>query len=257
MRALIMSDLDGTLLYNHELSENKLSYINKWIKSGNDFGIATGRAPSECEKYINKIGYENIIAIYHNGNLIEIGGKKKINKYFSQTKLIKIRELLSAFDSLEETIFYGLYENYVYHPTLKLYKKLERMKTKYICNSNMKNDFILRILIFVTEKNRKIVDRLRNDAEIDIYINSNSTIDILPHSASKGNALKSILSLSNYSEVFVFGDSNNDLSMNIEEVKFVAVENSEIEILNCADIITCSNKYNIFDINETRKYLFC
>mgnify|MGYP001019032499 FL=1 len=78
----------------------------------------------------------------------------------------------------------------------------------------------------------------------NIEFSSGNYVDILPKGISKGNALKKILQNHAFDNVYVIGDSINDLSMIFDSNKLVAVENAVYEVHEQAHMTIASNKDN-------------
>lgn len=67
---LLISDMDGTLItYEHQLPERNALAIDRFIKNGGYFSVATGRPEYALLKYLDKVTL-NAPAIVYNGSVI-------------------------------------------------------------------------------------------------------------------------------------------------------------------------------------------
>lgn len=257
MNALIISDLDGTLLHNHFLSKKKVDYLHSWIESGNDFWVATGRSPTESEIYIRPFAYNRMKQIYHNGGLVMSNKKVVAYNGIDERCFNNIMHVIIGCNMLSNTIIYGLKNTYVFNPSEEVIQKIKKLNTKPVVNSPINEISILRILILcINELSLKqICERIKKIAHLSIIQNRNNTIDILKEDTNKGQALSQILNSEDYDKVFAFGDSQNDISMKLVGVHFIAVKDGLRQVQDIADKITCSSKDNIFYMEETNRYL--
>lgn len=114
-RTLIISDLDGTLLKNHEnISENTIKIIKKITQQGHLFCIATGRSPKGSLDIYNKLDL-NTVLVNFNGAFIWHPKKPEfmpINIVFHKNlvaRLLKQSKIINHVDNIVVENFNGTY----------------------------------------------------------------------------------------------------------------------------------------------------
>ncbi len=77
-KVLLFTDMDCTLLNdNHEISEENIEALEKFVSLGGRFAFASGRAPQSLKRYTEKI-MPNMPAICYNGAIIYNFEEKKL-----------------------------------------------------------------------------------------------------------------------------------------------------------------------------------
>ena len=91
---LLLTDLDGTLLYNAEMPDKNRAAIKYFIENGGIFSVATGRAPDFIKK---KIPYINAPVCSLNGAVIyDLKEDKIIKEYFLPKKSVNAASEVSG-----------------------------------------------------------------------------------------------------------------------------------------------------------------
>ena len=246
---LIVADLDGSIVYNNEISEDDKIAIKNWNKSGNIFTLATGRPLIRAIKFIEQLNIKfpvilcNGAAVYkrtdnsENFEIINNLSKEKINKLLS---------LINEINLLNNVIlFYGRKIQILNGNTILL-NNAKKWNVNFNIIGSMKNilDEPILMLSFYHPDNklRELLPLFLNDFHIEL--SSDNYIDILPKNISKGKTLKKILENFKFDNVYVIGDALNDLSMIFGSNKLVAVDNAVKEVKNNAYIVANSNKEN-------------
>ena len=243
---LIVADLDGSIVSNNKISTNDIQSIEYWVSSGNCFTISTGRPFSRTVKFINELKI-NLPIILCNGAAI-----------YTEDQTLDILESISASDAkfilnlsknrhtLENCIIYYGYKIQVLYVKQQLRRKVAEwdIEHSYIDETQeILNEPILMISFY--RPSAETTNFLHHFSEgFNIEFSSGNYVDILPKGTSKGNALKKILQNHVFDNVYVIGDSNNDLSMIFDSNKLVAVENAVYEVREQAYMTIASNKNN-------------
>lgn len=264
---LIMSDIDGTILN----SENKISdytkeVVQKSIKSGVEFGLATGRNLESASGIAKRLGlnpkeipivslngfwvdhkqldykFRDTTINYENSKVLgEIGEKYFMGVlYFFEDKVYSHMDDLSLED----------YEHSAGPDRMRFFKDdhaLERIHSiediKHVFTSEHE---VLKIVFVQDEGYTELVkERISRHfpEDFDLLMVAPGWAEIMPKSVNKG---KAILEYAKYrgldaSEILCFGDSDNDLAMINDLGIGVAMKNARNSLKVLADDITESN----------------
>ena len=240
MAKLFATDLDGTLFYPKRrirLISNKVKkMIQDFIDAGNHFAVVSGRNIGPCNRVFKRLERQGI-AVGCNGSFITQNGQIVVKKTFEPDVLHRIIKYCE--EHFETRGFYVMSENdeFVQRNRFKsiIYRFMNRLWYFYQgalrnpCRINEKkfneiidggHAFKLMIMFGISKKskqrsleaNKELFREFGNECEASW---SNEFIEISPYGCSKSNGLKF---LENYlkiqhSDVFVVGDSGNDISM--------------------------------------------
>jgi len=240
MAKLLATDLDGTLFYPKKrirlISNKTRKFIQDFIDEGNYFAVVSGRNIGPCNRIFSRLNREGI-AIGCNGSFITKNGDLITKKTFEPETLHKvidyvnehfqIRGLYVMSDRDEfvqqykfKSLFYRIVNNwwYFYQGALRNPYKVSKEKFEEIINTG--HAFKLMIMFGVSKKskkrsaeaNKELFKQFGNEIEASW---SNEFIEISPYGCSKSNGLKFIENYLkiNHDDVFVVGDSGNDISM--------------------------------------------
>lgn len=208
---VIVSDFDNTFFTN-EIADN-VKLVDDFRKKGNIFIIATGRPLYLLKPDLIKYNVKYDYLICNDGAVI--------------------------FDKEENAIDKT---NIDYHTTVQIYNILKRnveiehvyIDAIYDFGELDAKDFngILALPYDRDRVSNLIKDICKNYPTIQGYF-SHRWINILSASVSKGNAIKFLQDMNNWSSsnIYVIGDNNNDLSMTVYENSY-AVKNGKVEYIN-------------------------
>lgn len=240
MNKLIATDLDGTLFYpKHRIrmiSRKSLKFIRKFIDEGNHFAIVSGRNASYGFKVAKKINRPvNIIGcngafVYHNGKkifstTIPSTDAREVIKYLNDTYDPKAYFIMSNENDFVlrnrfKTIIYKI-GYFMWYWTQGVYREpysVSSTKFEKIINENKTYKFMA--MFGISKK-----DQIRaSQANKDLYRKfgdkieaswSNEFIEFSPYGTSKSSGLKFLADYLNInrSDIYVVGDSGNDISM--------------------------------------------
>lgn len=248
MVKVIATDLDGTLLKPKKKfllidKENK-KYIKDFY---GDIVITSGRSPKFCAKICNCLKiHHNFIAL--NGAIIVKEGKIIFSQSMKKTALSSLLNFLDENYKEFEFLIFNKYDEIIsYSPISKRKRKTKHFKHALknvrlhdkiiISNSKAKkllndNTEIYKAIIY--NKNCEDINyqlKSKYKDHFNFFANSHS-IEISPIGVSKGEALQYLINTTKLKndEIYVVGDSSNDLSMfNLFENSFV-MENAKNEI---------------------------
>lgn len=243
---LIVADLDGSIVNNNEISANDIKSIEYWISKGNCFTISTGRPFNRIVRFIKELKINlpvtlcNGAAIYTEGQALDILGSIKASDAKSLLNFLKEKQ------TLENCIIYYGYKTQILRANQKLLHKIAEWDIDYDAideTEKINNEPVLMISFY--RPSSEMTNFLHHySKQFNIEFSSGNYTDILPKGISKGNALKKALQNFAFNDIYVIGDSINDLSMIFNSNKLVAVENAVYEVKKQASMTIASNKDN-------------
>ncbi len=190
---IIVSDFDNTF-YTAEYEKN-VQLIKSFIEKGNKFIIATGRPIYLLKPDIEDYNLDCSYIVCNDGGVIfDSEGKKIFEENIDKEVAKEVYELLSKDDNFEEVFI---------DTALNFSKDI--------------NDTFNAILALPKDKKiaQKQIDELMEKyPSIQGYI-SHRWLNILNKNSSKGNAIKMLMNMNNwsYDDVITIGDNYNDISM--------------------------------------------
>ena len=190
---IIVSDFDNTF-YTAEYEKN-VQLIKSFIEKGNKFIIATGRPIYLLKPDIEDYNLDCSYIVCNDGGVIfDSEGKKIFEENIDKEVAKEVYELLSKDDNFEEVFI---------DTALNFSKDI--------------NDTFNAILALPKDKKiaQKQIDELMEKyPSIQGYI-SHRWLNILNKNSSKGNAIKMLMNMNNwsYDDVITIGDNYNDVSM--------------------------------------------
>jgi len=191
----IFCDLDGTL-YRDGISPKDIEAINEARLNGINFNIATGRVYKHSVNILKEVASGGYL-ICENGSYIYDPDGNCIHKTSLTDeqikKIIDIYRSLDYIDPSDDVIYFKYRDSY--------------------------DNRVGNIGILSPDKNKlnRLVERYREELNMDleVYLSSETTINIVPAHVSKFEAIKYICKKENtaLNEVVTIGDSPNDISM--------------------------------------------
>ena len=249
----VVSDLDGTLLYNGKVSDNNFRAI-KLLKDNNiKFIIATGR--NENELSLLDLHGDKFPMVMINGALVKdendlVISSTKINK----NVLLDIYKIVSTYKI--GTIIYTSSVRYVlYGKRLRdsFFSDIDPLRREIFGDTFFNdlvdiddykdiNEDIFKFEIMDAKDREMLAEIKKKFLEIDglsITSSAGNNIEINDYTVSKYNGLKGFMNKFGYSkeEVAVFGDSDNDLSLFENMIETYAVNNASYNIKKNAKYI--------------------
>ena len=256
MFKLVVSDMDGSLLTSqNKISEHSKKTIEKAIKKGVIFVLATGRLFGSARVYAKQLGLNTPIMAC-NGGMIRnsIDGEILFDAPIEKKACQQVFDFLKASDTYFH--FYGLNTFYT--------EKIENESFEYaVWNNSLPEEdkIIIREVknaqdILAQDKIYKILLHCKKDVKRSYYSNelnkiSNITItsswsdnfEVCGKNVTKGNAVKRFAQEMNIvpDDVICIGDNINDISMIEYAGVGVAMNNGEEAVKKVADYIAPSN----------------
>lgn len=232
---ILISDLDGTIYRNKNVSVPDLKKLNQFIKE-NILVIATGRSELSFSFFTDQFDLHYSYVILCNGALIKDKNHRTIIKHsFNKINdILQIFKIVDQFQNHQISISLSFENGILNFPKYQngLY---EQIKTNL-------NYGAIGIAIEIVDCSMDVVDKLYQQLPKDLsfYIERNNQyIDIIPDGISKKSAIIELMNKYSFnkSDIYVIGDYYNDLSM--------------FEINNNSFIID----NNIEELNESATYV--
>lgn len=242
MEKILAIDLDGTLFYpkGHKRLVNKknTAFVKRFVEEGNKVVLISSRTPAFCEKVLKELDL-NLDYISLTGSIIKVNGEIKQDLALSNENIksilddikkeykpiaylltckdqpiilrvhVKVTKRFFKFYSLWYKLKFGIYrEDYI--PSIKTF------------NSQLESGRIYAVKCFFGLSKKMVAfNKNLNKVFHEKYPTIETSwmgicLEISPKGCSKGKALKAYLDLINRDDkenVYVIGDSGNDISM--------------------------------------------
>lgn len=236
---LLATDLDGTLFYPKRriklIAKKNINYIDRFIKDGNQVVLVTGRSPRFARKVIERLGHE-VDVIGMNG-AYTISGGEVMNEHFLDFSIeTMLFDLNSLFPILGTMLISRKYPLLIATPPVgKFFQLFYRFyywslgayaEDYYFSNeeflSEIKSNEVYKLMIFfgISKRGVKMASRanqyLRAHYKDQFEASwSGGFIEITPAGISKANGIEKYRKIHgiNAENVYVVGDSGNDISM--------------------------------------------
>lgn len=229
---LVISDLDGTLLYSRSvITEHTVSTIKKLTEKGVEFAIATGRGKEGVIDVMKALNMK-IYLICNNGASIYDKDRNCIyEKTIDKELAIEILKTIK-----ENNVYYSaFYRENVYEDK----DDIGFIKRPYFKKQILENieDCPALNKIVIGEKEDKILEiskilKEKFAGKVEITVSSPECIDIVPKGCNKAEGVKKISEILkiDMKDIMAFGDGENDIDM-LKEVGYpVVMENAKDEI---------------------------
>lgn len=259
LRKLFVFDLDGTLLNSHrEISEENYNALEKAKAKGHLLAIATGRNYIFAKKVLNK--HWNTFDFYLGCNAA-VFHNIKINKYYNISLKIsyelanKISEQIKKIGGgVQVSTVWKIYANF--YDINKNDEINDEDRKEYFNSwlpiekmSDKEKDNIMQISVFldsskVLEFHKKWILEYGNN--YDFSITSKNNIDINVKNINKLFGIKHIAKneFIPFNNIYVFGDSQNDIPSILYYNNTYAMSNGLQEVKNIAKEVIGNNDTN-------------
>jgi Cof subfamily protein (haloacid dehalogenase superfamily) len=220
MKKLLASDIDGTLIINGNIKNESIDHIKKFKDKGHAFILCTGRDFANTEHIFNEYDVDVDALVLCNGALILDKNLKEMKKNSIDADVVKgIYSEIQNDDLYNFAIVDGyktyvvgefeLFDDFVY--------KVEALTEEEFLN---KEHDVKLISINASDRNSESAEKLRNiiNEKYKDYViayRNQYFIDIAPVGCSKAHGISQLIDMFEVvdDDVFVIGDSWNDLSM--------------------------------------------
>ena len=255
MKTLYVSDLDGTLLRSDEtISEYTAETINRLTLQGMLFSYATARSYHTARKVTKGLEAKIPLIVYNGAFVLDnVTGEVMCSNFFGE----------DAKEILDDFIRNGLYPIvYSYIDNVEKFSfipdKCSRAQAEFL--DSRKGDVRTNVLsdaeqlyagdIFYftcIDEKEKLAPLYERYKEVyhcvfqkDIY-SGEQWLEIMPHAASKSNAIRQLKEYLGCDKVVVFGDAVNDLDMFQMADECYAVANAAPELKEIATQVIGGN----------------
>ncbi|MBQ8318629.1 MAG: HAD family phosphatase [Lachnospiraceae bacterium] len=217
---LLFFDIDGTLITDDSRKyypDSTKEAIRKAREKGHKCFINTGRVYATVDDYIRQPGFDGFVCGC--GTNIYADGQEVLYVPYSREKSVKVAELCRKYD------YKGIFEhkNHIaFDGTISGGE--HRVILDYFINMGVKiiddihsEEFVFDKLAVWHGAGNPNLEEFKNQIREDFQciIRSDSFVELIPHGYSKATGIKFLMDYYNVpiENVFVFGDSNNDLEM--------------------------------------------
>lgn len=255
---LLISDMDGTLITkDFHLPERNAVAIDRFIKKGGYFSVATGRPEYAIIKYLDKVKL-NAPAIVCNGSVIYDTNTNEIAWYACLPQ--SIRKLLMAIMKKFTDVGVEIYaKGCVY------IAQQNEWTTNHIVNENLiyKDTDVESTpeqwykLLFACDNKRlhEVLEFVKTQAYEGFYFVFTNTmfLEVLPLGVSKGSTLQRLSDMLDitHENIVAIGDYYNDIEILSAAGLGVAVEGSPQDVLEVASLtVGCCEGGAVADVIE-------
>lgn len=250
MKNLYVSDLDGTLLNsNEEITPFSINNLNKLIKEGLNFTIATARTPATVMDIIKNLDIK-LPLILMNGVVIYDKSKEEYIdiKEFDNETAFSVLDVLDKkcknylLYTIKNNHMYVYYKEFFNEAEIDFYngRKDKRLKTFVKTNDyrkSVEDSKIINIVAMDKEESiEKINSQLKDIENIknitvnhytDIYNPSWCFMEIYSSKASKAKGIEFVSDYLECKNLITFGDNLNDIPMFLISDRCYAMENAD------------------------------
>ena len=239
MAKIIATDLDGTLFYPKKrirmISPKSVKFIRRFIDDGNRVALVSGRNLNYCFKVQRKIN-RNVDFLGCNSSFVYIDGKMVKESYFDNDLITRIVKEIAEENQLAAVMVMTREGNFAPRSGHSLFYKLGYtmwyffqgiLREKFILNDEMfqnafRNCHIYKVMLMfgISKKNieraKEVNKNLREKYGDSVEASwSEQVIELSPVGCNKAEGLKyySDYLKINHDDVYVVGDSGNDISM--------------------------------------------
>jgi len=259
---LIVFDLDGTLLKNHDdLPGERIKKLRGSLRAyGVKITLATGRALAGAKRIISALADDDpIIVVVYNGSLVVSVSSKKIKIISHRTiNTTAIKKVISIVDSLKgNALIYkvnaeSLSTGISYENIETVYFRGESEKPDFEFNEIRVEDYLIEngdfsataILVYPSEHSsfEKLYDQLKTCNEFSATSSGNKYIEIRPLNSTKAAGLQDLLlsesSGIDSSTVLAVGDNDNDVELLEWSGVGIVVNNASVDAIQASNYIS-------------------
>lgn len=248
-------DIDGTLVSDnkHLSSENKIA-INKFVKKGGTFVIASGRAESGVEVVSNKLDLPDLkgyIISFNGARIKNVATGEIIYQKFLPPNLLEQVFVADEKYNLGITTYIGdiAITERADNEYLRAEAEFNKLKIKRV--KSLREEITYNIPKFLIAGAPEFINQyekiLKSEIKgLNVFRSDPVYLEITPQNVDKGSALEFLMEYLNVNKenTMAIGDGFNDISMFKVAGLSVAVDNAQPQVKNVADFITYSNENN-------------
>ena len=250
---ILFTDLDDTLLNSDkEVSTTDLESIDRMVKAGHKFVVATGRPFYSADKLCKKLGFirPGFYLVCSNGGVLYDYDKQDFIKKTTVTS----ENISYVFDLARKAgLHIHTYTNdYVVseRETEELIFYCDRIKMPYKILDHIPEDlpYLPPKMVIMSSNGRSALIPFEKslhpwiDGKMSTVFSSEYLLEVLPIEATKGNGVRTLCSHFNIpiENSICCGDEENDISMIVAAGIGVAMKNGTDSVKAHADYITCN-----------------
>lgn len=275
MEKILATDLDGTLFYPKDTKEMiakpNLFFLQSFIDQGGKVILISGRSHVYCQKTVEKIG-RPCATISYNGACIFDGQKMIYENGIKNDEAKDIIEEISktyhnsgVFLMTENGLSIHLkYKSKLIRKGFKIYYKCQGIYAENLLSEEadyekeLKEGHIYKIMIYFglgkrMQNRAKQANTILRNTYSNVECNwSKNVIEITAKDCSKAKSLATLLDVMNEkdSEIYVVGDSGNDISL------FKAYPKNSFCMGHAPDAVKKYAKYTIEKFEDLSRYIF-
>lgn len=216
----LFCDLDGTLIVDHQVSQEDKRAIRRFVENGGQFHIITGRTLAEIDQFMR---LEDLPATYRIGNngcqvlhRDTMVLNRVINPEILTTLQSKIERFVKTADFFEVTANgFVYYPGEVKHKKMMKYKENNLVMDADIFQNGLFQDGVTKMYMEATEALvAEFIHVLNQDFSEDIsHFGEITNVNVGPKGVSKGSALQFLQAHHGLDSFAVIGDGANDIPM--------------------------------------------
>jgi len=230
-KALIFSDIDGTLIHNSQPISPKVKRAIFIFKKNNYFSLVTARSLDSTLQIIKSLNLHSYNITEMGARIIDPKNQTIWIKYLSRKSVLNIINILKKGKFIFTLCINGHTEKEINDQTLKCLD-LNHVTRISVVNINQKQiNFLQKLLCNLNGINFYLSKNIEN------YTNWN--LDIVHKSVSKKNAVKKIEKILNINKKYIIGigDGYGDIPFLSETKIKIVMENAEPKVKKIANYI--------------------
>ncbi len=260
----LFSDIDGTLIHKGCIDLLTVKKIQNFIKAGNEFFLCTGRMDYEVANILDTINVSSAFRISQNGSVITNSNNQILDVVHIPKIVIKDLVDLAVKLQEEKQIHFEVSD------ATSRYTMYSRPSSFYpdlsgflITNDNLPQDILTgkiepTILLLISENEKLLLSLQSSILErykdlVDVVFTSLTSLEIYGKKASKGIAINKILKQfytdTNVNDVYVVGDSENDISMLKSFSNSFVMQNAKVNVKKHAN-------YGAYVVGDVIDYIY-
>ena len=262
MIKLIVTDLDGTLVCNHEVSDVNLETIKKLHDNNYNFTVATGRHIDSARRVTDYLDLKLPMICNNGAQIIDTSTFEII--YELRIDEQHVRDIVDYCDKIN--VKYLLCSSRHILCDLEaqqlLLKHVGKVPVKVLSDEDLKASIkngIIKVLVveFNQSKLNLVTNLLKDRNELTAVMSQTGFLNISHKDATKGTALVQLANILNISidETLALGDEENDSTLILNAGIGVAMGNGTNKLKQLADDITKTNCEDGFT-HTVNKYIF-
>ncbi len=220
MKKLIITDIDGTILHNGEVSEATVQTVNQLREAGHYYTVATGRHFLAIGNLSKRLKIDIPVICGNGTHILDLKDHTVIQALTIPTENVKkIHEICNKHSAL-----YAVYCTEIIRATKDalnaIWGELRKSKSSKAVSSEeltTYTDNVIKILVIENDsvKRQKIRDDVLSLDNMHVAASGESFLDITIKNSDKGVAIKKLAEHLKIpmEDVVAFGDQENDLQM--------------------------------------------